>query len=57
MTHKEFIEDLEKVSGIQYSKEAEKFFYTTISNQFKAYKKSHEKLKTYNEAHRALHSN
>jgi hypothetical protein len=55
MTHEEFLLELEKVSGIQYSEENSRFFYTAITNQFKAYKKSYDKLTKYIEAFNALH--
>jgi len=54
MTRDEFYKELEKVSGIQYSEEAQRFFYTTVVNQYKAYKKSYDKVTAYIKAHKEL---
>jgi hypothetical protein len=54
MTKDEFYKELEAVSGIQYSKETERFFYTMIVDQFKAYKKTHTKVSAYLKAHEDL---
>jgi hypothetical protein len=54
MTQSEFIKELETITGIKYSEENSKFFYTAIINQFKAFKKTYIKLEAYVKAHKDL---